>query len=317
MSKQKNQLYLTTHTELTDQINQIKSIAENKVKKSNEKIDLLTSEKEKLTKEITNDKNVLIELIDETQGLESELIKLKAINESLENQITSKDEKIQQQNETNENLKNDITLKEQKIQESTDENKKTNEQHFFSSVMFTVNSKTADRKVFDHKLSFVNDKTGKTKFVYLKLRPGIKEFHSTVVKLMIESCSKMLSAETTKKDSKIQTRLREGRRSVAALSVCDARIRDCFQISAHVQSESKELFTKILKIIQIFYKINLVNLNRCLLSCDKTPSKCYREDTANQTQNQLKDIVQSHFDGSVERNHNSVKEFKEWLLNVN
>ena len=182
--------------------------------------------------------------------------------------------------------------------------------------MFSVNSKTADRKVFDHKLSFVNDKTGKTKFVYLKLRPGIKEFHSTVVKLMIESCSKMLSAETTKKDSKIQTRLREGRRSVAALSVCDARIRDCFQISAHVQSESKELFTKILKIIQIFYKIDLINLNRCLLSCDKTPSKCYREDTANPTQNQLKAIVQS-VDGSVERNHNSVKEFKEWLLNVN
>ena len=316
MSKKKDQLYLTTHTELTDQINQIKSIAENKVKKSNEKIDLLTSEKETLTEAITYSKDVLIFHINETKGLESEMLKLKAINESLSNQITSKDEKIQQQNETNENLKNDITLKEQKIQESKDENTKTKENQFFSSVMFSVNSKTADRKVFDHKLSFVNDKTGKTKFVYLKLKPGIKEFHSTVVKLMIESCSKMLSAETTKNDSKIQTRLREGRRSVAALSVCDARIRGCFQISAHVQSESKELFTKILKIIQIFYKINLVNLNRCLLSCDKTPSKCYREDTAKQTQNQLKDIVQS-VDGSVERNHNSVKEFKEWLLNVN
>ena len=37
-----------------------------------------------------------------------EMLKLKAINESLSNEITSKDEKIQQQNKTNENLKSVI-----------------------------------------------------------------------------------------------------------------------------------------------------------------------------------------------------------------
>ena len=123
----------------------------------------------------------------------------------------------------------------------------------------------------------------------------------------------MLYVETTTKDARIKSRIKDGRILVAALSVCDTRIKDCF--SPHVQSQSKEMFTKIVNIIQIFYKIDLPNLNRCLLSCDKTPSKCSREDTASKTHNQLKDLVQSHLDGSVERKHNSVIAFKTWLLN--
>ena len=327
MSKKKDQSSLTKQNELKHEISQIKNDAKTKVEESNIKIDRLISEKEKMTEEIITSKDSLQELLEETTGLESQMLKLKEKNKSLSNEITYKDQEIQQQQDvinkkkleirkqtkTNENLETNIKLKEQKIEESTAENNKNKEQNFFNSVMATFNSKNA-LKVFDHKLDFADEKNGKSKFVYLKLKTGIKELHSTVVKLMIESCSKMLSAETTKNEEKIKSKIKAGQRSVAALNVCDGRIKDCFQISAHVQPKSKELFTKILKSIQIFYKIELVNLNRCIQICDKTRSKCSREDKTNQTPNQLKYIVQSHFDGSVERNHNTVKEFKEWLL---
>ena len=273
----------------------IKSIAEAKVKKSNEKIDLLLTEKENMNLQITSIKKDYDEKFNQKQQINNEMKHLIETNELLEKEITFKDK----------------TIKDEK-----EKNKQKNKQNFYSAASTLVSTTNKAAKVFEHMFTFASGENGKSKSIFIGLKSSSKTHHITIVKLVIASASKMVSAITTKQQSKMKKSISEGKKLMAALKIMDCKIKDCF-LKSSLQAHSMELFTKMLEVIQKYYKMELPNLNLCASLCSQIPtSKCYQEKQQNPTTSEIVEIVEAYSGVFVDKQHNAVTDFKAWILTL-
>ena len=114
-----------------------------------------------------------------------------------------------------------------------------------------------------------------------------------------------------KSASHIRKKVSEGNKSYAALRLLDDKIDRCF-LNSTVEESSMELFKKLFKSLQLFYNMELKNLSTCFERCYQIHSKCSQETTQI---DELITIIHQYSDAKVNKTHEDVLEFKEWLLN--
>jgi hypothetical protein len=163
---------------------------------------------------------------------------------------------------------------------------------------------------FLNNFTFDVGKNNKSKTLYIRLTNTSKIFHLTVVKAAIECANKMISSITMKSENKVRQKISDGKKCYAALRLLDDKVDKCF-LNSSVELSSLELFRKILKAIQLFYNMKLTNLSNCFDRCYQIPSNCYQEKTQ---KDELINIIHEYSDTLVNKNHEEVLEFKEWLL---
>ena len=90
----------------------------------------------------------------------------------------------------------------------------------------------------------------------------------------------------------------------------DEKFDRCF-LNSSVESSSLQLFRNILNAIQIFYNMKLTNLSNCFDRCYQIHSNCFQEKNP---KFELISVIHEFCDTLVNKNHEDVLQFKNWLV---
>ena len=261
------------------EIANIRATANDDVQRSNDKIDLLEREKKKLDSDISS--------LNKTHEQEME-----ELLNTMKKEISCKEK--------------EISCKEKEIANETKKNDEKKKQHFYSDATRILSMAKHNPGELKHSSTFTIQGTSKS--ISVRVKSGSSTEQNKLIKLVMHTATKMMSATTTKKLNTIKKSIQDGKRHMAAVKLMESRMKTCF-LKGSLQTQSIALFKEIVEAIQCFYQIQLPNLNFCLDSCYPS-SNCTDENRECPNPIDIVVLLQNYSCAYLDTTIDAVKKFK-------